>query len=132
MRSIFRLHQDASGARRGRMAAEVVVALAHALSFATLCSGDPASMDTMHQPRQGAMRAPGMWSIPTMRAYRRRYGMGLVSSVAFVRQMLESCEKRAGEARRTTSASVGLETLYPGQKHARPFSFTGWQLERPS
>ena len=27
--------------------------------------------------------------------YGRRYGMGLVSSVAFVRQMLESCDKRA-------------------------------------
>ena len=49
-------------------------------------------------------------------------------SVAFMRQMLESCEKRAGEARRTTSESVGLETLHPGQKHVRPFSLTGWQL----
>ena len=53
-------------------------------------------------------------------------------SVAFMRQMLESCEKRAGEARRTTSESVGLETLHPGQKHVRPFSLTGWQLERPA
>ena len=41
-------------------------------------------------------------------------------SVAFMRQMLESCEKRAGEARRTTSESVGLETLY--LRCARQFS----------
>src|ERR1051326_6350399 len=55
-------------------------------------------------------------------------------SVAFMRQMLESCEKRAEEARRTTS--VGLETLHPGQKHVRPCSFLGgsWSSlrERPS
>jgi hypothetical protein len=55
-----------------------------------------------------------------------------VPSVAFMRQMLESCEKRAGGARRTTRASVGLEILHPGQKHVRPFSLTGWQLERPA
>jgi hypothetical protein len=53
-------------------------------------------------------------------------------SVTFMRQMLESCEKHAGEARRTTSESVGLETLHPGQKHVRPFSLIGWQMERPA
>ena len=64
MPPIFRLHQDASGARRGGMAAEVVVALAQALSFVTLYSGDTASMDARHQPRQGTTRASGMWSLP--------------------------------------------------------------------
>jgi len=52
-----------------------------------------------------------------------------------LRRLWYSCDKcwnRAksvqGEARRTTSESVGLETLHPGQKHVRPFSLTGWQL----
>jgi len=52
-------------------------------------------------------------------------------SVTFLRQMLESCEKRAGGGQ-AYHKCVGLETLHPGQKHVRPCSLMGWQMERPA